>query len=140
MKKLLGIFFAMFVAMALVGSVYAGPADDTAPQVGNDTKFFGVSAGKTLPSLCDNFSYVWSLQVVGAGKLAGTVNTGTCGTYDVTGTFDAVNVQLIATTRGSCCSQFTYTGTHTGRSGRTASGGWANACGGRGTWSLAVCN
>ena len=140
MKKLLGIFFAMFVAMALVSSVYAGPADDTAPQVGNDTKFFGVSAGKTLPPLCDNFSYVWSLQVVGPGKLAGTVNTGTCGTYDVTGTFDAVNVQLIATSRGGCCSQFTYTGTHTGRSGRTASGGWTNACGGRGTWSLAVCN
>ena len=49
MKKLLGIFFAMFVTMALVSSVSAGPADDTAPQVGNDTKFFGVSAGKPFP-------------------------------------------------------------------------------------------
>lgn len=140
MKKLLGVFFAMFVTMALVSSVYAGPADDTGPQVGNDTKFFGVSAGKTLPPLCDNFKYVWSLQVVGPGKLAGTVNTDTCGIYDVTGTFDAVNVQLIATSGGGCCSQFTYTGTHTGRSGRTASGSWTNACGGRGIWSMAVCN
>jgi hypothetical protein len=65
MKKLLGIFFALFVTMALVGSVYAGPADDTAPQVGDDTSFFGVSEGLTIPALCDNYGYVWHLQVAG---------------------------------------------------------------------------
>lgn len=141
MKKLLGIFFAMFVTMALVSSVYAGPADDTAPQVGDDTTFFGVSEGLTLPPLCDNYGYVWHLYVAGPGQLAGTVDTGYCGVWNVTGTFDAVNVQLIATnnTGNSCCSQFTYTGTHTGKSGKTASGTWTNACGGRGFWSMAVC-
>lgn len=142
MKKLLGIFFAMFVTIALVSSVYAGPADDTAPQVGNSSTFFGVSAGKSLPPLCDNFGYVWYLQVAGQGTLAGKVDTGGCGVWDVTGTFDAVNVQLNATnnTGNSCCKQFTYTGTHTGRSGKTASGTWTNICGGRGTWTMAVCN
>ncbi|MBE7446904.1 MAG: hypothetical protein HS132_17455 [Planctomycetia bacterium] len=139
MKKLLGVFFAMFVAMALTSSVHAGPADDTAPQVGDDTKFFGVSAGLTIPSLCDNYGYVWTLQVAGPGQLTGTVNTGTCGTYNVTGTFDAVNVQLIATSRGGCCGQFAYTGKHTGRSGKTASGSWTNTCGGRGSWTMAIC-
>jgi len=143
MKKLLGIFFAMFISMALVSSVYAGPADDTAPQVGDDTTFFGVSAGKNLPPLCDNHEYVWHLQVAGPGKLVGTVDAGTCGVWDVTGTFDAVNVQLIATNNAgntTCCKQFTYTGSHTGKSGKTASGTWSNLCGGKGTWTMAVCS
>ncbi|MEP9410255.1 MAG: hypothetical protein HRF42_02430 [Candidatus Brocadia sp.] len=141
MKKLLGIFFIAFVAIVLASSVYAGPADDTAPQVGDDTTFFGKSEGLTIPALCDNYGYVWYLQVAGPGQLVGKVDTGTCGIWDVTGTFDAVNVQLIATnnTGNSCCKQFTYTGTHTGKSGRTASGTWTNTCGGRGSWSMAIC-
>ncbi|MCF6156511.1 MAG: hypothetical protein E3K36_15005 [Candidatus Brocadia sp.] len=141
MKKLLGVFFAISVTMALVSSVYAGPADDTAPQVGDDTTFFGKSEGLTLPSLCDNFGYVWTLQVAGPGRLVGKVDTGTCGVWDVTGTFDAVNVQLTGTnnTGNSCCGQFTYTGTHTGKTGKTASGTWLNTCGGRGSWTMAIC-
>lgn len=142
MKKLLGGFLAMFAIIVLVGSVYAGPADDVAPEVGNNTRFFGASVDQDLPVLCDNFGYKWSLNVTGPGRLAGTVNTGSCGIWNVTGTFDAVNVQLIATnnTGNSCCRQFTYTGKHTGRQGKTASGNWSNTCGGSGTWSMAICN
>ncbi len=140
MKKLLGVFFAMFVTMALVSSVYAGPADDTLPQVGNDTTFFGVSVDRAVPKLCDNYGYVWSLQVTAPGKLAGTVDTGTCGVWDVAGAFNQVNVQLVArnTTGNSCCGQFTYTGT-INKSDKTASGTWSNTCGGGGNWSMAVC-
>ncbi|MDN3512981.1 MAG: hypothetical protein NG747_01120 [Candidatus Brocadia sp.] len=137
MKKLLGIFFAMFVAMALVSPVYAGPADDTAPKVGDDTSFFGVSVGKTLPPLCDNFGYVWYLEVSGPGTLEGRVDTSTCGVYNVTGTFDAVSVHLTAS-GGACCTSFTYAGTYS-RASKTASGNWTNACGSSGNWTLAVC-
>lgn len=141
MKKLLGGFFTMFTVIVLVGSVYAGPADDVAPEVGNKTRLFGASVDQGV-LVCDNFGYKWSLSITGPGQCAGKVDTGGCGVWDVTGTFDAVNIQLVArnSTGNTCCKQFTYTGKHTGKQGKTASGNWSNICGGSGTWSMAICN
>lgn len=141
MKKLIGGFFAMFAIIVLAGSVYAGPADDVAPQVGDNTRFFGASVDRDVPLLCDSFGYKWSLNVTSPGRVAGTVDTGSCGVWDVVGAFDSVNLQLRADnkTGNSCCKQFTYVGT-LNKASKTASGTWTNTCGGSGNWSMAICN
>ncbi|MDR4508791.1 MAG: hypothetical protein MRJ65_11250 [Candidatus Brocadiaceae bacterium] len=137
-KYVLGICFALSVAMVSWTTVSAEPTDGTFTVVGDNTSFMGATEGKQLPLLCDGFGYVWDLEVVSAGQLQGTVDTGTCGIYRVTGTFDAVNVRLRAQGGdGVRCVSFTYTGTHSGTNG---SGTWTNDAGGSGTWSASKCN
>ncbi len=142
MKKLSQIFVAAFVVMVISGTAYAGPADGVRHPVGDLSNFFGVPIGNTLPPVCDDAGFVWYLSVASKGNLAGTVDTLTCGVWQVTGTYDAVNVTLHATNPAPgfpCASWFTYTGTHTGKQGRTASGTWNNSAGYTGTWSAALC-
>ncbi|MCF6158428.1 MAG: hypothetical protein E3K32_07615 [wastewater metagenome] len=142
MKKLLGILFVMFVITAFTVPVYAGPADERPAKIGDDSTFLGVKQGFNVPPICDNYGYVWYLQVAGPGQLTGTVDAVGCGIWNVTGSFDAVNVQLTATNPiGSGCAEwFTYTGTHTGKKGKTASGTWVNSAGASGSWSAGLCN
>jgi hypothetical protein len=142
MKKLLLVLMLGGLLLGLSTMAIASPAG-IPKAVGDNSELFGVGAGRVLPPLCDNFAFVWNLQVVGSGMLAGTVETVNCGVWDVTGTFDAVNVQLNAVNPVSvsgCADWFTYTGTHTGRQGKTASGTWTNSAGGSGDWSMALCS
>ncbi len=134
------IFVASMLFVTVSATVYAGPADRVQPEeeVGS---FLGKNVGEALPSLCDGWNYVWNLAVTGPGVLTGTVITD-CGTWDASGTFSGANVSLTATnpvSGGSCADWFTYTGTHTGRQGRTASGTWTNSAGGSGSWTMGVC-
>lgn len=142
MKKLSGIFLAGIVALFLAGSVYAEtPTDPSVEQVGDDSTLFGVSVGRNLPLICDGFSYVWDLSVSSPGHVTGTCDTGSCGIWNASGTFDSVNVSLTATNpnNNGCCTAFTYVGHHTGKAGKTASGTWTNTCGGSGSWSAGLC-
>ena len=78
----------------------------------------------------DAFNFVWTLVQTGS-DITGTVQTGSCGTYLVTGTFNGTNITLNAT--GSCCD-FVYTGTIDDC--ESGSGSWTNDCGGTGSWSM----
>lgn len=140
MKNILKIFSFMVIMMVMAVSVYAGPADIPAT-VGDNSNFLGVTQGKNVPPICDGYGYIWYLQVVSPGNVAGTVDTGSCGIWNVTGTYDAVNVQLQAVnpSPGACVDWFIYTGTHTGRQGKTASGTWINSVGASGSWSAGLC-
>ncbi|MDR4509937.1 MAG: hypothetical protein MRJ65_17165 [Candidatus Brocadiaceae bacterium] len=136
-KYALGVFCALSFVMISWTTVSADPTDGTFNSVGDTSSFMGTTEGRQLPLLCDNSGYQWNLEVVGKGQLSGTVSTGSCGVYRVTGTFDAITVRLRADGGdGARCVGFTYTGIHKGTSG---SGAWMNDAGGSGTWTMSPC-
>lgn len=140
MRKLLATALVLVCAAMFAAPVFAGSPTEAPIPVGDDSSFFGVPQGRALPPLCDGYGFVWNLQVAGRGQLAGTVQTNSCGTWNVNGTFDRVNLMLHAVNPApgsGCADWFTYTGTH---SGLTASGTWTNSAGGSGSWSMGRCN
>jgi len=78
----------------------------------------------------DGFNYVWTL-IQSGDDITGTVQTTSCGTYTVTGTFTGTDITLNAT--GSCCD-FTYEGTIDDC--ENGSGNWTSDCGGSGSWTM----
>lgn len=78
----------------------------------------------------DVWGYVWTLNISG-GVITGTVDTGPCGIYQVSGSGSTINAYG---TNPDCCD-FTYYVTAVDRPNRYAEGRWTNVCGGSGTWS-----
>ncbi len=78
----------------------------------------------------DGFFFVWSLVQTG-NTIAGTLQTGSCGEYSVTGTVNGDQVVLQAT--GSCCN-FQYSGTVADCS--SISGNWTSECGANGVFTM----
>ncbi|GAB6269953.1 MAG: hypothetical protein STSR0002_26960 [Smithella sp.] len=86
----------------------------------------------------DNYAFGWNFAPETDGNITGTVATGACGTWDVTGYRATQDITLTATNPVSppqtgCCTTFTYIGT---TQCNTASGSWTNACGLNGSWSM----
>jgi hypothetical protein len=87
----------------------------------------------------DDFAYRWNFAPeTGQGAVTGTVDTGACATWNVTGNRNLQDITLTATNPVSppqpgCCSVFTYTGNAQCNS---ASGSWSNACALSGTWNM----
>lgn len=84
----------------------------------------------------DNYAYKWNFAPETGGNITGTVTTGSCGTWNVTGNRATQDITLTATNptpNYGCCTAFTYTGTAQCNS---ASGTWTNACTFSGSWTM----
>jgi hypothetical protein len=78
----------------------------------------------------DGFNFLWTLVQEGE-VIKGTVNTNSCGLYQVTGTLRGSDIMLKAT--GSCCD-FEYIGTIVDCA--SGSGRWKSNCGASGNWTM----
>jgi len=147
MKWLVSILFAALVSMFFAGVnpglkslVYAESTPTSAEVEVEDQQDVGVSGSIKA---CDLFGFVWNCKVK-KGKVTGNVETGSCGDWKVTGTYNkktkAITLTATNQTGGTgCCSSFTYSGTYNNKT-KAGSGTWTNACSGSGSWTMQKCS
>jgi hypothetical protein len=93
-----------------------------------------VDQDKAVRHICatDVWGYFWDITV-NNGVVTGTVNTGPCGIYTVSGTPTHLRADIQVPQEG--CVSFDYFVEFLDRPNRTVSGSWRNDAGASGTWS-----
>lgn len=97
---------------------------------------FATDCARLTGTWRDNFGYVWTLSEGSDRLILGSVNTGRCGTWNVSGRRSSFRTTLTARIRRrqtGCATSFTYNGNH---HCNTGSGTWTNSAGRRGTWTM----
>jgi hypothetical protein len=108
--------------------------------------FFAPDCGTTAGTWTDSYSAQYTLTGGDSSgsdnSFSGTVNTNTCGTWNVQGTRTGTNIVFTATNPapgGSCGQSYTYTGVYTDCN--AANGTWTNSPAGfSGAWSWSRTN
>lgn len=108
----------------------SAPLDSELHEVGIAALFDVDKAFPPCITFVDVWGYVWTLNISG-GSITGTVDTGGCGIYRVSGSGRTINAY---SPTAECCD-FTYYVTAVDKPARYAEGTWTNSCGGSGTWS-----
>lgn len=89
---------------------------------------------KAVKHICatDVWEYIWDITLTN-GVVTGTVDTGPCGIYTVSGTKTHLRADIQVPQEG--CVSFDYFIEALDKPNRTVSGSWRNDAGGSGTWS-----